>query len=234
MLCLVSSGLSLTNLTAQEHPSEPESREKGDREDRDKNREHGRSRDWNADRGSRGGEGSPFMKLSDEERQQVRAALAKVWNDPKVKAARDDIKVANDAHRQALKDAMADVDPKIREVLAKVMDSHFRDGGEGRRLGPGGMMRPDFSDEEGKIMKEAYEKAMETEVMKAIKADGASGGRESKEFRESLQAEMIRIDPRVGELMKKGFGGGGGPSRPPKSERGGEDEKRRPERPDAE
>lgn len=196
--------------------------ERGEKNERNHDRKSGKDREgrWGSDRGPSGGsrsESHPFFKLSEEERKRVREALSQVWNDSELQAAREQIKVANDAHRDALKAAMMKVDPDIREVLMKVMEPHVRggdpNGGDPRRRGAGGgmeRMRPDFSKEDWQILGEAREKAMQSEAMQAFKSKGEENDRDwkeaishSKEFRDTLRTEMIRIDPRTEMLMDR-------------------------------
>ena len=60
-----------------------------------------------------------FRELPEEERQKVRAAFEKVWNDPEVIAARDQLMKANEEYRQKLHAALEKADPDVVKILEK-------------------------------------------------------------------------------------------------------------------
>ncbi|MEM1294855.1 MAG: hypothetical protein AAGH89_05775, partial [Verrucomicrobiota bacterium] len=49
-----------------------------------------------------GGKGSGEQKLSQEDRERIRAVLAEAWSRPDVIAARDEVHSATEAYKQAL------------------------------------------------------------------------------------------------------------------------------------
>ncbi|QIF03980.1 hypothetical protein [Roseimicrobium sp. ORNL1] len=67
----------------------------------------------------RGG-GDMFKGLPEEERQRVREAFEKAWQDPEVIAARDRMSKANEEMRTALHEALKKADPEVVKILEKV------------------------------------------------------------------------------------------------------------------
>ncbi|WP_147263503.1 hypothetical protein [Roseimicrobium gellanilyticum] len=72
---------------------------------------------------SRGGDrdrGDMFKGLPEEERQRVREAFEKAWQDPEVIAARDRMSKANEDMRNAIHEALKKADPEVVKILEKV------------------------------------------------------------------------------------------------------------------
>lgn len=61
-----------------------------------------------------------FEKLSEEERQKVRAAFEKAWQRPEVIESRDLAMKANEELREKLRDALKEIDPEAAAILEKV------------------------------------------------------------------------------------------------------------------
>jgi hypothetical protein len=61
-----------------------------------------------------------FKGLPEEERQRVREAFEKAWQDPEVIAARDRMSKANEEMRTALHEALKKADPEVVKILEKV------------------------------------------------------------------------------------------------------------------
>jgi hypothetical protein len=64
--------------------------------------------------------GDMFKGLPEEERQRVREAFEKAWQDPEVIAARDRMSKANEDMRNALHNALKKADPEVVKILEKV------------------------------------------------------------------------------------------------------------------
>lgn len=78
--------------------------------------------------------GDMFRGLPEAERQRVREAFEKAWQDPEVNAARDRLTKANEEFRMALHLALKKVDPEVVKILDRVRPP----GGS-----PGGARMPD-------------------------------------------------------------------------------------------
>lgn len=61
-----------------------------------------------------------FKALPEEERQKVRVAFEKAWQDPEVIAARDRMFKANEEMRNALHNALKKADPDVVKILEKI------------------------------------------------------------------------------------------------------------------
>lgn len=87
-----------------------------------------------------------FKQLTEEERQKVRAAFEKVWNNPNIAAARERLTRANDEYREIFHKALQDTDPEVARILSKIKPPMSPEGGPG---GPPMMgKQPDFNDPE--------------------------------------------------------------------------------------
>lgn len=79
-----------------------------------------------------------FRSMSEDERQRVRLAFEKAWQNPEVLAARERYMKANDEYRLTLQKAIAAADPGVPELIER-----------NRPKGPPGMMlMPDVNDPE--------------------------------------------------------------------------------------
>lgn len=67
----------------------------------------------------RGDREDRFRGLSLEDREKIRNAFDKVWVRPEVKKAREDLRVANEAYRMAIEEALKAVDPEAAALLEK-------------------------------------------------------------------------------------------------------------------
>ncbi len=81
--------------------------------------------------------GEGFDKLSEDQKRRVRDALGKAWGRPEVCAARDKMMAANEEMRQAINQALKEIDPEIAQILEKMRgpEGHGRRG-EPPRLPP--------------------------------------------------------------------------------------------------
>ena len=61
-----------------------------------------------------------FEKLSEEERDKVRAAFEKAWQRPEVIESRDKAMMANEEMREKLRKAVQEIDPEVAQILEKV------------------------------------------------------------------------------------------------------------------
>jgi len=61
-----------------------------------------------------------FEKLSEEEKQKVRAAFEKAWQRPEVIASRDKALRANEEMRHTLHTALKEIDPEVVGILEKI------------------------------------------------------------------------------------------------------------------
>ncbi|MEZ0275813.1 MAG: hypothetical protein ACAH88_12980, partial [Roseimicrobium sp.] len=110
-----------------ERPDKPP-RERGDRDkDKDWHRPDGWSPGGQGGPGGSGGysrgdrdRGDMFKGLPEEERQRVREAFEKAWQDPEVIAARDRMSKASEEMRTALHEALKKADPEVVKILEKV------------------------------------------------------------------------------------------------------------------
>ena len=125
---------------------------KGDRDDGDRDHHRGGPKPGGPSSGMPGGfsggfsrsdwdrgGGDMFKGLPEEDRQRVREAFEKAWQDPDVNAARDRLSKANEDFRQALHLALKKADPEVVKILEKVRPP----GGF-----PGGPRMPDANDPE--------------------------------------------------------------------------------------
>ncbi|MEM7147716.1 MAG: hypothetical protein AAF591_21615 [Verrucomicrobiota bacterium] len=172
--------------------------------------------------GGRDGMGDPF---SEEERQRVREVLAKVWQDPEVVAAKENVAMATEEYREALKAAVLRVDPEAGELMARMHekskmmamrnehDAHRRrmfGGGGGGPLGPGlHEFLARLSDEERSLFMKAREKAEQTEAVQALREEMREVENPEERMRymtrsrDLLLQEMVKIDERVKELLPR-------------------------------
>lgn len=89
-----------------------------------------------------GDHGDSFRHLSEEDRQKVRNAFEKAWKNPQVIQAREQLMKANDQYREALHQALTEVDPEVTKILDKMKT----DGPQGGHRMNGPM--PDVADPE--------------------------------------------------------------------------------------
>lgn len=83
-----------------------------------------------------------FKQLTEEERQKVRAAFEKVWNNPNIAAARERLTRANDEYREIFHKALQEADPEVASILSKIKPPMPPEGG------PMMGKQPDFNDPE--------------------------------------------------------------------------------------
>lgn len=84
-----------------------------------------------------------WESLSDEEREKLLGALRKVWTDPAVLGAREEVRQASEGYREAVRAAIGKADPEVADLLAGFQAS--MEGKAEGRMGdgpPGG--RPAF------------------------------------------------------------------------------------------
>lgn len=142
----------------------------------------GRDRDRDGRSGfGRGGDRDrmdAFRTMTDEERQRVRDAFEKAWQNPAVTAARERYQKANDEYRETLQKALKEADPVAVELLEK----HKPKGG------PFGMMpMPDPNDPE--FVKKAVNRlGMELHALSRA---------ENRRFPTKEIAEKVQADPAV-------------------------------------
>ncbi len=60
-----------------------------------------------------------FKQLPEEERQRLRSAFEKVWKNPDVVQARDQLRMANEKYRETLHKALGEADPGVMKILEK-------------------------------------------------------------------------------------------------------------------
>ncbi|CAN5871025.1 hypothetical protein BH11VER1_BH11VER1_35950 [soil metagenome] len=80
-----------------------------------------------------------FQQLTEEERQKVRAAFEKVWNNPEITAARERLTKANDEYRAIFHKALQDADPEVAKILSKIKPPEG-----GPMMGKPDLNEPDF------------------------------------------------------------------------------------------
>lgn len=142
----------------------------------------GRDRDRDGRSGfGRGGDRDrmdAFRTMTEEERQRVRDAFEKAWQNPAVTAARERYQKANDEYRETLQKALKEADPAVVELLEK----HKPKGG------PFGMMpMPDPNDPE--FVKKAVNRiGMELHALSRA---------ENRRFPTKEIAEKVQADPAV-------------------------------------
>ncbi len=168
--------------------------------------------------------------LSEEEQTKLKEALRKVWSDPAVVSAREDIERASDAYRAAMKESISKGDPAIAALLQKVQSANE---GEARaRIGgrpPMGFGKkrdferlihpPGFLENLNERQREKYKKAeaaaRESEEMKAAMASLETMRREDASFqkkrieifrnvRKTFYQEMVKFDPELEEIIPRG------------------------------
>ncbi|HRQ89773.1 MAG TPA: hypothetical protein PLA50_13315 [Bacteroidia bacterium] len=170
-----------------------------------------------------------WASLNPEQRIQLREALRKVWADPAVISAREEVKQASDAYQAAIKAAVERADPSVAELLAKVQgagglegerrgDGFPGDGAPPARRGFDEQIRPPgFLDSLAPEAREKFRKAeaaaMKSEAVKevrdeldAIRKEDEALRRKRLEVHRKLRkvtvGEMIRIDPSIEEMQK--------------------------------
>lgn len=131
-----------------------------------------------------------WSKLSEEERQRLREALRKVWSDPAVIGAREEVSRATGAYQDAIKGAIGRTDPELGKILAKLQSES--EGYHGKRLGtplpgppggPGGDYRS-FSFDQMLRPPGMLEKMTPEEREKFLKSQAAA--RDSQAVQEAL------------------------------------------------
>ncbi len=83
--------------------------------------------------------GDVWSSLSEEERRKLREVLRRVWSDPEVQNAREEVKNAAENYKKAVKAAVGKEDSKVAALLVKVQSEN---AGKARRLLPPGPPRP--------------------------------------------------------------------------------------------
>lgn len=205
-----------------------------------------------------------WESLSEEERDKLKQALRDVWSDPAVISARAEVQQASDAYHKAVKAAINRADPSAAKVLGKLhsLGSGLPDR-KGDRRGPGhrfsnrgersigeSMGFPaglaDFSEEERARFREVESEAKKSSAVKEVIAE-LEASREKDEaarmgkldlyrkLRKTVLAEMVKIDPKVEELVAKlrpeggPREGGPGPEGGKGGRPGGKEGKKRPD-----
>jgi hypothetical protein len=143
---------------------------------------------WKRDGESRrpGGE-SPFDSLTEAEKAELRSAMDAVWHDPAVLAARESMQKAGDAYKEALRKSMENTNPKIREILSKMMEGH-PGGGWGHRP----ERRPEDVGEEkapGDEKDPPFFKALSEEVRQILREGGRGRGGEGGDCQQGGRAD---------------------------------------------
>lgn len=69
------------------------------------------------------GNTDPFAGLAPEQREKLREAVRRAWDDPAVIQARDEVKAATDAYQNALKAAIDRSDPEMAKLIEKYRQS---------------------------------------------------------------------------------------------------------------
>lgn len=110
--------LSLALVAAQDAPPTPD---KGEKAGKTEKPEPKVPRDPSGKRPPSvpGGDADPFRDLSPEQRDRLREAMRRAWNDPEVIQARDEIKAATDAYQKALRDSLVRTDPDMAGLIEK-------------------------------------------------------------------------------------------------------------------
>ena len=95
----------------------------------------------------------PIADISAEDREAVKKALQAVWENPEVLQARDEVKRATDAFRQAIKKAVSQENPRVAALVERMHGSgrsreweKKRPGSEGRGGKPPVGKRPGAND----------------------------------------------------------------------------------------
>lgn len=94
------------------------------------------------------GPDDPFRDLTSEQRDRLREAVRRAWNDPAVIQARGEVKAATDAYQSALREALVRTDPDIAGLVEKFRLSTQSESkgylapGMGNGRGPGGSPGP--------------------------------------------------------------------------------------------
>jgi hypothetical protein len=65
------------------------------------------------------GDADPFRDLTPDQRDRLREAVRRAWNDPAVIQARDEVKAATDAYQNALRDSLVRTDPAMAGLIEK-------------------------------------------------------------------------------------------------------------------
>lgn len=164
------------------------------------------------------GESDPFRDLTPEQREALREAVRRAWNDPTVIEARSEVTSAAENYQQVLQSAILRIDPELKEAMTKMRKSTTSSalkgfsgspsmGGPGRPGGggPGGrrmggfegmvtLERPSFlrdlKPEQQKIYLEAHRKAMEVPSVKEM-LEEMKGLRKEDEALRERRVEMI-------------------------------------------
>lgn len=177
--------------------------------------------------------GDIWGSISEKERKKLREVLTRVWANPEVQSAREEVKNAAENYKEAVKNAVGNEDPLVAKLLVRVQaenegrlkrllpDRHpHHGGGAGERRGPEQMLMgpPGFLDRLSKEDRKKFLKAQllakeEPAVKEALKELGKIRRKDDAFRKERLQAFMklrrvsaealLSIDPELKTILPK-------------------------------
>jgi hypothetical protein len=169
-----------------------------------------------------------LQQLSPEKRQQVLAALKRIWDDADVKAAREQLKSAADTYRRTMRQAIDEADPEVRESVRPLLERLMRDGLNPGQLA-GGPKRPgdgpprflrilgltsekmnQFAPEDRRLVVSVRDRLNADERVKAAldrleRAPDQPGPRVQalRELRRTARAVAVELEPRLAPLLDR-------------------------------
>ncbi len=187
-----------------------------------------------------------WNSLSEEESKKLREVLRRVWADPEVQSAREEVKNAAENYKKAVKNAVGEEDPLVAKLLVKVQSENagnmsqllptrhpFPGEGKGDRrgaehllIGPPGFLEKLTEEQRRKFLK-AQAIAKDRPAVKEALKDLEKIRKKDESFRkERLQAFMklrkagyqalLSVDPELKDILPKGEPPRAGRKRPEK------------------
>ena len=169
-----------------------------------------------------------LQRLPPEKRQQVLAALKRIWDDEDVKAAREQLKSAADTYRRTMRQAIDEADPEVRESVRPLLERLMKDGlnpgqlaggpkrpGEGpprflRILGLTSEKMNQFAPEDRRLVVSVRDRLNADERVKAAldrleRAPDQPGPRVQalRELRRTARAVAVELEPRLAPLLDR-------------------------------
>ncbi len=175
-----------------------------------------------------------WNSLSEEERKKLREVLRRVWSDPEVQSAREEVKNAAENYKNAVKTAVGNEDPLVAKLLVKVQSENagnvsqllpgrppFPGDGKGERrgsehllVGPPGFLERLTEEQRRKFLK-AQAIAKDSPAVKdafkeldKIREKDESFRKERlqafKKLRKASYQALLSVDPELKEFLPKG------------------------------
>jgi len=168
----------------------------------------------------------PMAKLTDAERQQLKAAHDKaIQQNPSLEEAMRAAHQVMEKARKDLNDAMIAVDPSVAAVIAKIAPPKWEGGQHGSMVGSEGQRGPgasgdkggshgppglaNLTDAERQQLKAAHDKVKDdpsvVAARDAMKSASTAEARRSAgdSLRQAVDAAMLKVDSSLGPILEK-------------------------------